>query len=77
MKISVAIDINAIVRQLPLREKIRLSRQLEKETWASELNSVVGRIRSRSSVRQLSMRDITQIVEDVRKKGYARTTRRS
>ncbi len=77
MKISVAIDIDAIVRQLPLREKIRLSRQLEKETWASELNSVVSRIRSRSSVRRLSMRDITQIVEDVRKKGYARTTRRS
>jgi RNA:NAD 2'-phosphotransferase (TPT1/KptA family) len=75
MKIS--IDVNAILKQMSLKEKIRLVKQLEKETWASQLDEVVDRIRTRSSVRRLSAKEIDRLVEDVRKTRYARTTRRS
>lgn len=76
MKVSVPVDIDAIVKQLPLREKIRLARRLEKETWASELDAVVGRIRNRSAIRRLSTRDVHEIVESVRKERCASGSRR-
>lgn len=76
MKVSVPIDIDMIVKHLPLREKIRLVHQLERETWASRLDDVVSRIRTRPSVRQLTEREITRLVEDVRKARYARASRR-
>lgn len=76
MNITVPVNITAIVRQLPLQEKLRLVRQLERETWAARLGQVVTRIRARRSVRQLSQRDITRIVEDVRTARYARAAAR-
>ena len=77
MRVSVPIDIDAIVDQLPLREKVRLVNRLERETWASRLDEVVNRIQARSSIRQLSQGEITRIVEDVRRARYVRSSRRS
>jgi len=76
-QVTIPIDIQAVVKQLPLREKIRLVRQLEKDTWAVQLDQIVNRIRARRAVRQLSVGEISRIVEDVRKSRYARTSRRS
>lgn len=76
MKVTVPVDITTILKQLPLREKLRLVRQLEQETWATQLDDVVTRIRSRRSVQELSPKEITRIVEDVRKSRYARRSRR-
>lgn len=76
MKVTVPVDITTILKQLPLREKLQLVRQLEQETWAAQLDDVVTRIRSRRSVQELSPKEITRIVEDVRKSRYARRPRR-
>lgn len=76
MNVAVTVDLDAILRQLPLGEKIRVVRQLERETWAARLDGAVNRIRARSSVQQLSFKDITRIVEDVRSARYARASRR-
>lgn len=76
VKISIPIDIDAIVDQLPMREKIRLVNRLEQKTWASRLDEVVSRIRARPSVRRLSAEEITRIVEDVRRTRHARAPRR-
>lgn len=76
VKISIPIDIDAIVDQLPMREKIRLVHRLEQKTWSSRLDEVVNRIRARPSVRKLSAQEITRIVEDARKARYARASRR-
>ena len=76
MEITVPLDIAAIIKRLPLREKLQLVRELEQETWAMRLEQVVKRIRARKSVKQLSMGEINRIVEDVRKNGHVRTSRR-
>ena len=77
MEVTIPVDIAAIVRRLPLREKLRLVRELERETWAVQLDQVVNRIRARRAVKQLSIGEINRIVEDVRKSRHARTSRRS
>lgn len=74
---QVAIDVEAIVKQLPLRDKIRLMRYLERETWAKQLDEAVGRIRTRPAVQRLSFREINRVVAEVRKIRYARASRRS
>ena len=76
MTITVPIDINAIIKQLPLREKLRLVHKLEQETWAAQLNEVVSRIRSRRAVQKLSLGEVNRLVDDVRKSRYARNSRR-
>ncbi len=77
VKVTVPIDIDSVMKQLPIREKLRLVRRLEQETWAVQLDDVVTRIRDRRAVQQLSSKEILRIVEDVRKNRYARTSRRS
>jgi hypothetical protein len=76
MKVAIPVNVDTILKQLPMREKIRLVRQLEQETWATRLDEVVNRIRVRSSARQLSSQEITRIVDDVRRARYARASRR-
>lgn len=76
MKVAIPIDITALVKQLPLQQKLQLVRELEQETWASQLDTVVNRIRSRRSVQELTPKELTRIVEDVRKFRHARRSRR-
>lgn len=76
MKISIPIEIDAVLNQLPMKEKIRLVRRLEKETWASQLDEVVNRIRARPAVRRLSLREVDRIVEETRKARSVRAARR-
>ena len=76
MKVSVTVDVENIFKQVPLREKLRLAHQWEQEAWATRLDKVVHRLRAIPSVRQVSAREITRIVEDVRRSRYARASRR-
>ena len=76
MKVTIPVDITALVKQLPIQQKLQLVRELEQETWASQLDTAVNQIRSRRSVRELTPKELTRIVEDVRKSRYARRSRR-
>ena len=76
MEITVPVYIAAIVRKLPMRAKLQLPRELEKETWAARLDQVVKQIRTRRSIKKLSIAEINRIVENVRKNRHARTTSR-
>ena len=73
---TITIDIGTLIKQLPLRDKLRLVRQLEQETWAAQMDEIVTRIRSRRTVQKLSVGEVNRIVEDVRKSRYARSSRR-
>ena len=77
MKISIPIEIDEVISHLPMKEKIRLVRRLERETRGRQLDELVARIRARPSIRQLSVREIDHIVEDTRRTRYARSSRRS
>ena len=77
MDVTIPVDVMVIVKQLSLLEKLRLVRQLERETWAARLDQVVAGIRTRQSAKKISIQEINQIIEDVRKNRHARTSRRS
>jgi hypothetical protein len=71
MKTALQVDITydqvlALVRQLPKREKIKLSKELEKEAIDSKLSELLKTFRTR----ELSLKTINEEVEIVRQKIY-------
>ena len=60
-----------LIRKLSERDKIRLLKRLEEETWASKLESQVDRIRMRLKANPITDSDIDRIVEEVRERRYA------
>ena len=67
MKVSVPVDVDSVVKQLPMREKIRLVRYLEQKTWASRLDQLFKRIDQRRGYRTISEKEILRICKDVRR----------
>lgn len=64
-------DIRELIGKMPINKKIELVRELEKETWAKRLDSVVNKIRSQiKSVP--NQKEINRICKKVRKKVYAK-----
>ncbi len=56
-----------LVERLPIMEKLRLIRQLEKETWGNKLDSVTQRMRSRIKKEKISVKNIDRICEEVKR----------
>ena len=63
-------QIVVIVQQLPQRDKLKLLKQLEQETWAMRLEAVVHPIRNRMREANITETDINCIVEEVRQRRY-------
>ena len=59
-----------LVKQLPKKDKVRLLKQLEQETWAAQLEEVVRPIRNRMKSAQITDADIDRIVGEVRQRRY-------
>lgn len=73
MKSAISIDITfdqvlAIVKSLPARQKMKISKELEKEGIKTKLTSILSSFRTD----ELSMDDVTQEVEQVRQRRYER-----
>ena len=69
-------QIIVLIKRLPQRDKLKLLRELEQETWASKLEEVVSGIRNRGKESQITDSDIDRIVEEVRERRYqARSSR--
>jgi hypothetical protein len=73
MKTALQIDITfdqilALVKQLPRNEKIKLTKELEKEGIASKLSSLLKTFRTK----ELSLETINKEVEIVRQEIYER-----
>lgn len=71
MKSAISIDITfdqvlAIVKSLPARQKMKISKELEKEGIKTKLTSILSSFRTD----ELSIDDITQEVEHVRQRRY-------
>ncbi len=64
-------QIVVLIRKLSERDKARLLKRLEEETWANQLESQVQRIRTRFKTSPITDSDIDQIVEEVRERRYA------
>ena len=69
-------QIIVLIKRLPQRDKLKLLRALEQETWASKLEKAVSGIRNRVKESQITDSDIDRIVEEVRERRYqARSSR--
>lgn len=65
----------SIIKQLPLDDKIRIFKVLEKETWARRLDEVVSRIRKRFKQNPISNKEIIRICEVTRQRLYNERTK--
>ncbi|MFC1646604.1 hypothetical protein ACFL2Y_05470 [Candidatus Omnitrophota bacterium] len=69
-KITVQLDVREIIDRLSISEKIRLVKDLERETWAKRLDEVVSRVRKRFKQNPISEKEITKICEEARQQTY-------
>jgi hypothetical protein len=60
------------IRKLPVKEKIRLVEELEKETRRSRWETLIAKIRSRIRNNPISQKEINKICEEARTELYAR-----
>ena len=63
-------QIEGLIGQLSIEDKIRLVRKLEGETWAKRFDDVVSRIRKRFRQNPISRKEINRICEETRQKLY-------
>ncbi len=66
---TLQVDIKEIINKMPVRKRIQLVRELEKETWAQRLDDVTSKIRQQ--VKHIpSEEEITELSQRARKKVY-------
>lgn len=63
-------EVEKLVEKLSIKDKLRLVRKLEKETWAKRLDEVVSRIRKRFRQAPISDKEIRRICEETRQRLY-------
>jgi hypothetical protein len=67
LKIDITFDqVLALVKQLPTKEKIKLTKELEKEGIETKLSGLLKTFRTK----ELSLKTINEEVEIVRQKNY-------
>ncbi len=77
-KVSLELDIKEaknLIEQMPLEDKIRLVRELERETWAKRLDKILKNIDERRKRYKISNKEISQEIEKARREFYARRHR--
>ena len=78
LKINVELDIKEaqnLIRQMPMEEKIKLVRELSKETWAKRMAKVFKSIDQRRQKHKISAKEIAQEIEKTRQEFYDRRRR--
>lgn len=72
-KITLEVDIKELIAGIPIKQRIELVQELEKETWAKRLDFVVNKIRKSVKKRPVSFRKVSQICEEVRRHNYEKS----
>ena len=60
-------QIEMLVEKLPIEEKIKLVRRLERETWVNMLDITVKKIRRHIKEVKISSQDIDRLCEEVKR----------
>ncbi|MBU3959013.1 MAG: hypothetical protein KKE91_04045 [Candidatus Omnitrophica bacterium] len=68
-KFILEVDIKELIERMPLKQRIELVRNLEKETWTKRLDNVADKIRHQIK-RIPNEEEITQLCKKVRKRIY-------
>ena len=69
---KVTLDIEELVERLPINDKIKLVRKLEKATWAARWDQLLAKIDERVKKNPITDEEIEQVVREVRKERYER-----
>lgn len=65
-------QIEGMIGQLPMKDKIRLVRKLEKQTWAKRLNEIFRNVDRRRKKLNISRKEIHEEIEKARQEFYVR-----
>ena len=68
-------QISEAIDKLPLREKIKLSEKLQRQTWHQRLKVMFTKINSRRRKIPVSQKEIQKVIDDVREEIYERHRR--
>lgn len=74
-KVTLELDIKeakGLIEQMPLDEKIRLIRELEKETWVKRIDKILKNIDERRKKYKISNKEISQEIAKARQEFYGR-----
>lgn len=69
---KVTLDIEELVERLPMNDKIKLVRRLEKATWAARWDRLLAKIDERVKKDPVTDEEVYQAVREVRKERYER-----
>ena len=73
-KISMEVTPNQLenlIDQMPITDRIRLARRLEKKPWAKKLRGLFARVDARRKKTKITSREIWNEVKQARKEFYA------
>lgn len=73
-KVTLDLDIKEakdLIEQMTLEDKIKLIRELEKETWVKRINKILNNIDARRKKHKISFKEISQEITEARKEFYA------
>lgn len=65
-------QVEELIEKLPMEEKIKLVRKLEKETWRKRMDKILKNIDERRKKYKISTKEISQEIEKARQEFYAR-----
>lgn len=74
-KVSIELDVKEakdLIEQMPLEDKIKLIKELIKETWAKRIDTIFKNIDGRRKKYKISNKEISQEIEKGRQEFYAR-----
>ena len=69
-------QVEDLIDKLPVRDKIRLVRKIEQQTWAKKLDQAVLKIRNRLSKNPLSPQEVDRICQQTRKRNHRERAKR-
>ena len=69
-------QVESLVEKLPIKEKVKLVRKLEKDTWQKRFRQLLHRIDRRIANKSISEREIDQTVEEAKEEYYAQSRNR-
>ena len=73
-KVTIEIDIKEaknLIKRMPLESRIKLIKELMKETWFKRIDKIFKKIDTRRKIHKISNKDISQEIEKARKKFHA------
>lgn len=74
-KVTLELDIKeakGLIEQMSTEDKIKLVRELEKETWVKRMDKILNNIDERRKKYKISDKEISQEIERARQEFYAR-----